>query len=125
MVQSRLDEARKALLANLIETYLPLGAAEEAEFERLVAQPEAKEVRDMITIYEQRGIEKGIEQGIEQGILRGKKDTLLHLMQSKFGELPVTIVAKVRSLSSVEDVNSLTDRILSAASLEQMGLTEE
>ena len=57
---------------------------------RLVAQPEAKEIRDMITIYEQRGIEKGIEQGIEQGILRGKKDTLLHLMQSKSGELPLT-----------------------------------
>ena len=88
MARARLDGARRALLTNIIETYLPLEADEQDELRRMIAAPEAKEIRDMISVYEQRGIEKGIEQGIARGIERGKRESMLILMRHKFGKLP-------------------------------------
>ena len=41
----------------------------------------------MISIYEQRGIEKGIE----QGVLRGQREFLLNLLRSKFGAVPPSV----------------------------------
>jgi hypothetical protein len=38
---SEVDEARKSLLVNVIEKYLPLSAAEAAQFETLIGQEEA------------------------------------------------------------------------------------
>ena len=73
VAQSAENEARKFLLVNLIEKYLPLQGAEAEEFERLTAQPEAQEVHEMISIYEERGIEKGIERGIAIGEERAKE----------------------------------------------------
>jgi len=73
VARARLDEARSALLTNVIETYLPLKATDQDEFQRLVAFPDGKEIREMISVYEQRGIERGIE--------RGKREALLRLMR--------------------------------------------
>lgn len=118
------DEARRALLLNVIETYLKLSTEEEAEFQRLLGQPEFAEVRQMITIYEQRGIEQGIEQGMEQGIVRGMRRTLLNLLRARFGELPESVTAWIEAIESAADLDVLSQRVLTAASLEAMRLDE-
>ena len=73
VAQSAENEARKFLLVNVIEKYLPLQGIEAEEFERLTAQPEAQGVREMISIYEERGIEKGIARGIAIGEERARE----------------------------------------------------
>ena len=120
MAQSSIDPARLALLTNGVETYLKLDEAESKAFETLVASPEGAEVREKISVYEQRGIEKGIEQGIEQGIERGRCAVLIRLMQQKFGALPDTIVLRIEAITNAVELDRLTDSILTANSIEQM-----
>ena len=120
MAQSSIDPARLALLTNGVETYLKLDEAESKAFETLVASPEGAEVREKISVYEQRGIEKGIEQGIEQGIERGRCAVLIRLMQQKFGALPDTIVLRIEAITNAVELDRLTDSILTANSIEEM-----
>lgn len=126
MAHSRMDEARIALLTNVVEVYLKLEPAEQQAFEEMVATPEGEEVARMISVYEQRGmqkgIEQGIEQGVEQGILRGKKTTVLRQMEVKFGELPERVRVQVEAISDPEELDRLADLIVTADSLNQMRL---
>ncbi len=118
MARIGVDEARKALLTNVVETYLRLNEQEEVTFRRLVSTPEGEEVREMISIYEQRGIEKGIE----QGIAIGERRTLLRQLKLKFGELPEALRMHIESLSDAEELQTLVDRVVQASSLAEMGL---
>jgi hypothetical protein len=79
---SSIDEARKALLVNLAETYLPLSPSEDHEPRRELGQQEFEEVREMLIVYEERGI------------LKGKRDALLRLMRHKFGAVPDDVVTR-------------------------------
>jgi hypothetical protein len=111
--QSQVDEARKFLLVNLIETYLKLNKTEEAEFQHLVAQPDAEEVREMISVYEERGIQKG------------KHDMLLKTLHHKFGKVSKRVVSKVTAMQTEEELDALLNRILDARTLEETGLTTD
>jgi hypothetical protein len=110
--QSEVDEARKFLLVNLIETYQKLNRAEDVEFQRLVKQPGTEEIKEMISVYEERGIAKG------------KRETLLRQLQHKFGDLPKRVTARIEATKSEAKLDALLDRILDANSLEEMGLTK-
>ena len=103
-----MDEARRSLLLNVIDTYLKLSAEEETEFERLLGQPELKEVKQMVTVYE----------------LRGMRRTILNLLRARFGELPQSVVAKVEAITDEARLDELSQRVLTAPSLEAMGLDD-
>jgi hypothetical protein len=135
---SGLDEARKSLLVNVIESYLQLSEVEVVQFNQLMETTGSEEVREMMTIYEERGIakgiaqgieqgiaqgiEQGVAQGIEQGIARGKREILLRQMRSKFGSLPDEVVQKLEGLTDNDLLDELSLRLLMANSLEEMGL---
>jgi len=112
---SDVDEARKSLLVNVIETYLPLSATEALQFEALMGQEQAEEAREMLTIYEERGIIKGI--------LRGKRDMLLRQLRRRFGDLPEHLEARVRSIEAPDELDDLLDRFVDARSLDEMRLS--
>jgi len=111
---SDLDEARKSLLVNIIESYLPLNSADEVEFNRVIVETGSEEVREMMTIYEERGIEKGLSQG--------KREMLLHQLRLKFGDVPETVVQKIEHVEDPEQLDELSGRLLFANSLEEMDL---
>jgi len=106
---SSLDEARKSLLLNIIETYLPLSEAEETEFQRLISQEQLQGVTHMLTVYEERGI------------LKGKRDALLKLLQYKFGEVSEAIAAKIHAIDTEAELDALLERVLTANTLADMG----
>lgn len=57
-----------------METYLPLLGVEQESFERLIQDEEQyKELEQMVTVYEQKGIKEGMKKGIEKGIKKGLK----------------------------------------------------
>ena len=119
---SAVDEARKYLLTNLIETYLTLDTAEQEQFEQLLQTPEATEARQMISIYEMRGREAGREEGREEGILIGKRENILTLLRLKFGALPQRIESNVGQLPTQAELDALFARVLAANSLQETGL---
>jgi hypothetical protein len=109
---SGVDDARRLLLANLIETYLRLNVEEETEFQRVISEASEQEVREMLSIYEERGIVKGM------------RNAVLRLLREKFGELPEQVETRVRSITDEAELDTLLGRVLSANSLAEMGLEE-
>ncbi len=110
----------------MVETYLMLNDQERESFATLVATSEVKEVQMVVSIYEERGIEKGIQQGITQGIAqgvtRGEQKLLLRLIERKFGHVPEDVRSRVEAITDLEAIEQLADTILTAQSLEEMGL---
>ena len=110
IAQSTVDEARKFLLINTVETYLTLDTSEEAEFQGLVTRPGTEEVREMISVYEERGIVKGLQR------------RLLKEMHRKFGELSPEVIAKVEATHSEREIDILLDKVEVAATIADMEL---
>lgn len=97
----------------MVETYLTLDESERENFESLVATPEGKEVKQMISIYEERGIEKGT------------RKTLLRQMERKFGAIPESVRTRLELVKDIDELDRLSDIILSAKSIADMGLDAE
>ncbi len=57
-----------------------------------------------------------------KGVLKGKRETLLRQLTVKFGSLPESVVGKVEALSSVSDLDVYLERLVTANSLEDIGL---
>ena len=70
----------------------------------------------------QEGREEGREEELRVGVMEGKRQTLLALMDRKFGALPETVAARVRSVESADELDGLLDLILTAENLGDMKL---
>jgi hypothetical protein len=110
---SDVDEARKSLLVNVIEKYMSLSLAEQAEFETVMEQDEVEEVREMLTVYEERGI------------LKGERRMILSLLRRKFGELPADVIARIESMQTEAELEALSGRVLEAGSLSELELSSD
>ena len=69
--------------------------------------------------YEQKGFEQGIERGIERGIEKGEALVLQKLLTKRFGTLPRELVIAI-SAASAAQIDVWVDRVLDAASLEEV-----
>ncbi len=67
-------------------------------------------------------LEQGLEQGREAGLLEGKREALLRQLGAKFGPLPEGATTGVESIESVSELDDCLERILTARSLQEMGL---
>ena len=68
------------------------------------------------------GLEKGLEKGRHAGLVAGKRDTLLQLLATKFGSLPEETTFRVQAMESLDELDRYLGRVLSANSLDEMGL---
>ena len=130
VAESNLDDARKFMLLNLVETYFELAAGEEKRFRRLLSKKGFREVQEMQVTwadrmraqYEKEGRERGLEKGLAQGLVEGKREALLRLLANKFGQLSEEVTAQVRALESAEELDVYLDRVLTASTLGEMQL---
>ncbi len=65
---------------------------------------------------------QGREEGLKEGLLEGKREALLRQLETKFGPLTEETISRVRAVQSVQELDSYLDRVLVAASLDDMGL---
>jgi hypothetical protein len=122
VAESELDEARKFLLVNLIETYFKLGPSEEKHFRRLLSGAEYREAQEMEVTWADKIREEGREEGLKAGLVKGKRETLRQLLTKKFGPLPQQTVSRLETLESLKELDIYLDRVLTVGSLEEMGL---
>jgi len=120
--RSGLDEARKLLLLHIINTYFVIAGAEGEKIERALSQERYREVRKMQMTWAEKVEKKGRKEGREEGMLEGRREALLRLLTTKFGPLPEEMISRVRAVQSLPELDSYLDRVLVAASLEDMGL---
>ncbi|TDI43029.1 MAG: hypothetical protein E2P02_12040 [Acidobacteria bacterium] len=126
--ESKLDNLRKFLLVNVIETYFELDADQEEIFLGLLTLDVYKEARKMELTWADKLVEKGREEGRqegrEEGALQSKRDILLRHLNSKFGPLSEETTARVRVLKSLDELDAHLDRVLVAGSLKEMELED-
>ncbi len=56
------------------------------------------------------------------GLIEGKRETLKHQLTKKFGSLPQKTESRIEVLDSLEELDTYLDRVLTAETLEDMGL---
>jgi len=120
ILKAERDIAKKSLLLEFIESYIKLNSKEMKEFDKLITVDEnLKEITEMITVYEERGIEKGLKKGIQKGRLEGRlegrlqnaKNAVLEALEVKFGTVPYPIKEKVLYC---DDLNKLKQALRTA-----------
>jgi hypothetical protein len=124
MVTLRLDRARMRLIAGFVDTYLRLNQAEEERFDREMAgakwsAKEKEAVVEIVTSWEQRGIEKGIEIGRQAGV-EALRATLIDVLGWRFGDLDESLTVRLAAIDSVERLRALTHRALTAGSIQEL-----
>jgi hypothetical protein len=130
---AKLEEGRRLLLVNCVETYLELKGQEAAEYAALCTVRENREVKRMATTWSERleakGMERGLEKGRETGLLEGQqrglralRKVLLRLLEQRFGPLPEETRAQVEAISSLERLTRLSERALTVRSLATLRL---
>jgi len=70
----------------------------------------------------QLGRQEGIQLGRQEGVQQGKQSILLQLLNAKFGTLPEPLVQEIRAITSEQELNRLSLRVLTANSIDEMGL---
>jgi hypothetical protein len=118
VVASGLDEASLFLLVNLIETYFPVLEVERERYLRLVSREEYRKVQEV----ELTWADKLRQEGREEGVVQGKRQTLKRLLAARFGVLPNRVEASIDALDSGEELDGYLDRVLTAGSVEELGL---
>jgi len=116
VAQSDLDDARKFLLVNFIQTYYPLAADEGEAFERLLFQADFREVPEMQVTW----ADKMKEEGRQAGVLQARREILLRQLTRKFGSLPDEVTSRVNALQSIAELDAYLDRLVTAESVEEM-----
>jgi hypothetical protein len=63
-----------------------------------------------------------IEQGRQEGAIKGKQETVLILLRDKFGRVPRATEKVIRATENRAQLNAWARRILTAGSLDDMGV---
>lgn len=153
LAQCHQSQQQKFLLAECVPTYLKLERLEEqAAFEKLLRRDEFREVPTMATTWYEQGLQAGLEQGLVLGLEKGRKEGLeegreegrekgrqegreegrglgqkqlvLRLLDRRFGPLPQAARDAVEQ-ASIERIAELAEQLLTAQSLEELGLVGE
>jgi len=145
VLESGLNKLLKHLLVDVIKTYLVLTPEEEERYRQLLTRKEFRAVQEVELTWSEkliekgraeglekgleegleqgleRGIERGLEKGREAGVIEGKRRTLLRQLSAKFGEISGRTRASVETMSET-DLDSLLERVLTASTLDELGL---
>jgi predicted transposase/invertase (TIGR01784 family) len=65
---------------------------------------------------------KDLREQRQEGMLLGTRQTVLRLIERRFGPVPASVRARIESLSSQKELNKIADGILTAGSLRELGL---
>ena len=112
---SDLDDYRKFLMLNLVETFTPIMMPEEErQFKEATLKPQ----------YRDKGVfrDTWAEELMINGLLEGKRSTLVRQISARFGSPPDEVVWKIRRLKSLDELDAHLDNVLTARSLEDMRL---
>ena len=127
---STLTRQQINIIVYALETYLSLSAEEEQVYQHLIREiyPEVNKMitNPLIERGRQEGIQLGRQEGIQlgrqEGVQQGKQSILLQQLIAKFGTLPESVTQEIRAISSEQKLDELSLRVLTANSIDEMGL---
>jgi predicted transposase YdaD len=110
------------LLVDCVENYLQLDPREVAELDALRSRRKNREVQAMAMTWSETLMAKGREEGRTEGAQGGARQLLLHQLGKRFGPLPDNVRRQIEGITSLDLLTELAERVLSAHSLDDMGL---
>src|SRR6185295_19477066 len=113
-----LTDFERFLLFNCVATYLQLDGGAAEEYTALRARFKKPEAEMKPVTWEEKVEARGVEKGKENGM----REVLLRLLRSRFPSLNRQVVARVEAIHTPEELGSLAERLLTARSLEELGL---
>jgi len=116
-----LDEMSRFRLFNGVATYLELDGGAAAEYAALRAAETGPEAKMRPITWEEKVEARGVELGLARG-LEATHEVLLRQIRTRFATLPGQAVERIRAITSTEELGSLAERLLTARSLEELGL---
>lgn len=114
--EAPLTEQQKFLLAECVESYLPLDPQQQKELERRLSDRTLEKVQAMNKTTYEKGFEKGIEKGIE----KGTQNTLLRLGTKQFGSASPELESRIREINDLTRLEELIDRLPMAQSWDDL-----
>lgn len=123
LAKLNLDMERTHLIGKFIEAYLPLDATEIAGYNQImegIPMQEKQQVAEILTYWEQLGIEKGLEQGVKQGIEQGRQEGRREGRRE--GILRMTLAAIKSRFGSISAEDRIAIERMPLETLEQLGL---
>ena len=118
LVTLELDPAKMELISGFVDTYLNLDEAEETIFQDELSTiniEEQEQIMEITTSWQR----KGRLEGLEEGKVEGQSNTILRLLNRKFGSLDVTTSERIKALSASQ-LDSLTEDLLDFQSVEDL-----
>jgi len=70
----------------------------------------------------QEGRQEGRREGRQEGQVLSLRKMLLRQLALRFGRVPKTVRSRVERISSTQELERLTEKVLSARSLKEMGI---
>jgi hypothetical protein len=120
VARSPVDDARKSLLAHVVESYVRLNRREADEYERLYDELPAVEAKEMVTVFEQRGIERGLA----AGMVAAKRADIVKVLRARFSAVYPDVEDRLNTVEDLGELDLLFDRALTAATIEEAGLPQ-
>ncbi|MEM8963896.1 MAG: hypothetical protein AAGD38_20600 [Acidobacteriota bacterium] len=105
-------DPRKAHLIDCVDAYLPVAVDERDAYEKLLQDIE--EVRELTLTWS--------ESFREEGRIAGKRETLLHQVERRLGDVTTHTKRRVESIEDSSELDRMLDAFLDGASLDELGL---
>lgn len=122
IVQANITDQERFLLAECISAYLPLVDKDRKLFVETIGRPRYDGVKAMNLTMHDLGIIEGRKIGMQEGRQEGHFEVLLRLLTKKFGPLPERVMLDLRQ-KSTDQLLELSEKILTATTLSEMGLS--
>jgi flagellar biosynthesis/type III secretory pathway protein FliH len=81
---------------------------------------EARKMRYVTSIErlaKQEGIEEGLQEGRQLGVIQSSQDSVIEVLETRFGEVPITIINAVNNINDSSVLKTLHKRAISIPSL--------
>jgi hypothetical protein len=79
---------------------------------------EAKKMR-YVTSIERLAKQEGIEEGLQEGILQMGRDNLIEVLETRFGEVPTSIIDAVNNINDSSVLKNLHKRAIAIPSISE------
>ena len=100
VLRCRINPARENVLLNFIEKYVILNREEQKVYKQLTETDEKYlEVKKMITVYEEKGIEKGE--------LKSTREDVLEVLKVRFQNIPYAVKEKINYCDNLKKLKTL------------------
>ncbi|HET6879848.1 MAG TPA: DUF4351 domain-containing protein [Pirellulales bacterium] len=123
LVHSTENSYRKTLLCECVSAYLPTDDEQRQQFEQMVRSHPDPGVKAMEMGLLDHVEQRGEQRGLQLGILKGQRELIRGQLEERFGPLPPGAVARLEAAPQ-DRLTQLSRALLSAASLEELGLAE-